>query len=172
MKKKRITSLLLAFVMLLSMVPAAFAEDLGSSRTRTISGMIDDSTVWSYVDDGSVNDDGWNTADYDDSSWKTGVGPFGWSQKGKTVNNISVGTALNGCNGTANIPTYLFRAQFTVDENELSSIQQLVGVLEYDDAAIIYLNGTKIYEGTQNGIVEGLDSYAGTDKTQQRSGLL
>lgn len=131
--RKRITSLLLMFAMLLSMVPTAYAEDLGSSQTRTIPGKIDDSTIWSYVDDGSVTDTDWNTADYNDSGWKTGAGPFGWSTKAKTtVTNIEAGTALKGCDGENSISTYLFRAQFAVAESELSSFQQLVGVLECD----------------------------------------
>ena len=161
--KKRITSLLLVFVMLLSMVPTAFAEDLGSSRTRTISGMIDDSTVWSYVDDGSVTDTDWNTANYNDSGWKIGAGPFGSAE---TVTNISAGTVLDGCTGEDNVATYFFRTQFRVEET--SDITSLVGALEYDDAAIIYLNGTKIYEGKQNGNVSGF-GYAGTDKAAQRA---
>ena len=161
--KKRITSLLLVFVMLLSMVPTAFAEDLGSSRTRTISGMIDDSTVWSYVDDGSVTDDGWNTADYNDGSWKTGAGPFG---SAATVTGVPANTVLAGCTGEDNVAPYFFRTQFCVEET--SDITSLVGALEYDDAAIIYLNGTKIYEGKQNGSVSGF-GYAGTDKAAQRA---
>ena len=164
--KKRITSLLLVFVMLLSMVPTAFAGNLGSSRTRTISGMIDDSTIWSYVDDGSVTDTNWNTADYDDNGWKTGAGPFGWSTKTETtVTNIEAGTALEGCDGENSISTYFFRAQFAVAESELSSFQQLVGVLECDAAAVVYLNGTKIYEYGE----VGTDGYATTEPGAQHS---
>lgn len=172
MKKKRITSLLLAFVMLLSMVPAAFAEDLGSSRTRTISGMIGDSTVWSYVDDGTAIQDDWTTSNYDDSDWKVGVGPFGYQVKtsGKTVYNVSTGTVLDGCDGESSISTYRFRTQFTVPEGELKNVERLVGALEYDDAAVVYLNGEKIYESGE----VGTDGYAkiGTAKQQAASIVL
>lgn len=160
--KKRITSLLLVFVMLLSMVPPAYAGDLGSSQTRTTSGRIDDSTIWSYVDDGSVADTDWNTADYNDSGWRTGVGPFG---SAGTVGKIASGTVLNGCNGTNSIPTYLFRTEFTVDESDLDSIRQLVGVLECDAATVVYLNGTKIYEYGE----VGTDGYATAEPGAQHS---
>ena len=161
--RKRITSLLLMFAMLLSMVPTAYAEDLSSSQTRTIPGKIDDSTIWSYVDDGSVTNTDWNTADYNDSGWKTGVGPFG---SATTVTGVPANTVLGGCTGQDNVATYFFRTQFSVEET--SDITSLVGALEYDDAAIIYLNGTKIYEGKQNDSVSGF-GYAGTDKAAQRA---
>lgn len=163
--RKRITSLLLVFVMLLGMIPATLATEPDTELAQeTVSGVIDDNTVWHYLDDGTLTDStDWTAAEFDDSQWKTGAGPFGSAE---TVNEVPAGSTLAGCTGEDNVATYFFRAQFSVEKK--SDIKSLVGVLEYDDAAIIYLNGTKIYEGKQNGSVSGF-GYAGTDKAAQRA---
>ena len=171
--KKRITSLLLVFVMLLSMVPTAFAEDLGSLQTRTISGMIDDSTIWSYVDDGSVTDTNWNTADYNDSDWKAGKGPFGSTSSGSTkVNNVTAKTKLSGCDGENNIPACFFRSKFYIDASDLNNIEKLVGTIEYDDAVTVYINGTKVFEDIGSSEITTNLQYAGEENAYQRSGQI
>ena len=149
--------LLIAAVMVLGLFSQAFA--FGENGTQAAAaaavnagGVIDDATLWTYFEGGQV-DENWYTEGYDDSAWKTGVGPFGDQSDSAdgTVNEVSVGTRLEGCDGEANVPVYYFRTQFTVEEGELESIEKLTGVLEYDDAAVVYLNGQKIYEGSQNG---------------------
>ena len=49
---KRFTSLLLTLLMLINMVPAAYAEESGTETAPTPT-EINKDTVWSYLDDGT-----------------------------------------------------------------------------------------------------------------------
>lgn len=142
---KRITSLLLALVLLLSMIPTGFAATMSQPPEK-----IDGTTVWSYLDDnsdpaGDPNAAGydrtsWTKPNYDCSAWKTGSGSFGAKRGG--AYNSSTSVLLEGCPGTAeNNPTYYFRTEVYVED--ASAVTMIKGSISYDDAAIIYLNGIK-----------------------------
>lgn len=144
---KRITSLLLVMLFLLSLVPTAFAVE---SPTTPAPDKIDASTVWSYLDDGSdpagdpnaegYNRTSWTAADFDDSQWETAVGSFG-AKNGGAFSGATV--QLNGCPGNAdNIPTYYFRT--TVNVADPSAVTAITGTIAYDDAVILYINGVKV----------------------------
>lgn len=141
---KRLISILLAFVLLLSLTFNAFAE-VG----QTLPDRIDNTTVWSYLDDNSdpagnpsdagYNRTAWTAADFDDSTWKTGVGGFG-AKTGGPYSGAAV--TLDGCPGNeTNYPTYYFRTKVNV--NKASAVTAIKGSISYDDAAIIYINGIK-----------------------------
>ncbi len=141
---KRITSLLLALVILLSMVPTGFAVTASQLPEK-----IDGKTIWSYLDDnsdpaGDPNAAGydrtsWTKPGYDCSLWKTGSGSFG-AKHGEAYNGSAV--LLEGCPGTAeNYPTYYFRTEVNVAD--ASAVTMIKGSISYDDAAIIYVNGIK-----------------------------
>ena len=179
---KRLISLLMTFILALNMFPtAALAVETAvqtdqpevvSVENTEETGAINDDTRWSYLDTGAdpagdpnaagYNRTSWTAASYKDINWESGKGPFGSAE---TVNKVSAGTVLDGCTGTNSISTYYFRTQFTVAESDLGSIQKLVGVLECDAAAVVYLNGTKIYEYGE----VGADGYATTETSSQHS---
>lgn len=141
---KRLTSILLAFVLLLSLAFNAFA-----ATGQALPDKIDGNTVWSYLDDnsdpsGNPSDAGynrtvWTAADFDDSKWKTGAGGFG-AKYGGEYSGAAV--TLAGCPGDeSNYPTYYFRTKVNV--NKASAVTAIKGSISYDDAAIIYINGVK-----------------------------
>lgn len=141
---KRLTSIFLAFVLLLSLAFNAFA-----TTGQTLPDRIDGNTLWSYLDDnsdpaGNPSDEGydrtsWTTADFNDSGWKTGAGGFG-AKNGGAYSGAAV--TLDGCPGDAsNYPTYYFRTKVNV--NKASAVTAIKGSISYDDAAIIYINGVK-----------------------------
>ena len=150
---KRLTSILLAFVLLLSLACNAFA-----TGGETLPDKIDSTTVWSYLDDnsdpaGNPSDEGynrtsWTTAAFDDSGWKTGAGGFG-AKNGGEYSGAAV--KLDGCTGTANYPTYYFRTKVNV--NKASAVTAIKGSISYDDAAIIYINGVKAAAFNEEGCV-------------------
>lgn len=146
---KRLTSCLLAFALMLSMLPNAFAVG-DSAENAQAPTQIDDSTVWRYLDDntdpaGNPAAEGyvrtsWTTADLGDS-WNTAKGPFG-SKRGSLHDGAM--TNLAGCPGdSTNYPTYYFRTTVTLTADQLAEMTKLVGHIQYDDAAILYLNGVR-----------------------------
>lgn len=151
---KRLTSLILSLFMVLSSVSTAFA---GTAETATTRGLLDSSTVWYYLDnntDPAANSatDGydrtsWTFEDYSVEGWKTGVSPFGSKRGGANYSStLTAKTVLDGCDGSNNTPTYFFRTAFTIDS--LEGYTCLKGALDYDDGAIVYINGQRVGAGS------------------------
>ena len=141
---KRLTSIMLVFVLLLSLAFNAFA-----AVGQTPPDKIDSTTVWSYLDDNTdpagnpsdaeYNRTAWAETSFDDSAWKTGTGGFG-AKNGGAYSGAAV--TLAGCPGDAsNYPTYYFRTKVNV--NKASAVTAIKGSISYDDAAIVYINGVK-----------------------------
>ncbi len=166
---KRLTSCLLAFALMLSMIPSALAVDSQDGNAQSPAqeentqasvqeesaqapSQIDDTTVWQYLDDntdpaGDPNAEGynrtsWTAASFDDSGWESAVGAFG-SKRGKLHSGAT--TLLAGCPGDeTNYTTYYFRTTITLTADQIAHMTKLVGCIQYDDAAIIYINGTRV----------------------------
>jgi len=94
-------------------------------------------TVWSYYDAISAGDpdypvDGlsrvWTDPDFDDSSWPTGAGQFGYGDGDETT--VVVASHI----------TYLFRTSFSAGDTPDDLILDLLR----DDSAIVYLNGVEV----------------------------
>lgn len=171
---KRILSMILAVAVLLTVSTAAFAAE-ESEQT-----LIDSSAEWSYLDDNTdpagdsssqnYNRTAWTLGNFDDSKWSVAAGPFG-SKRG-TANYDGTRTAktvLNGCDAQNDTPTYFFRKTFTV--GSLDGYTKLTGSVEYDDGAVVYINGQRIAAGhdiacDENGNLLG----HGFDSNQQYGG--
>ena len=100
--------------------------------------------TWKYLDDGSNQGTEWRATDFDDSSWKSGAAPLGYSQSENRPMFGSVNTVIDfGTDSTNKIPTYYFRTTFEVED--LSKIGD-VGHINFgiDDSVILYLNGQEI----------------------------
>lgn len=141
---------------------------------------INETTIWSYLDDnsdpaGSPSDagyirTGWTEESFDDSEWKTAAGTFG-SKKGSSDlgNGFTAGTILAGCDGSDNYTTYYFRTTLHVDS--LKAFNKLVGSVVYDDGVIVYLNGQRIAAGDDNACDEsGASLNKGFDANGQYGG--
>ncbi|MEV8146312.1 fibronectin type III domain-containing protein [Specibacter sp. NPDC078709] len=133
-------------------------------------------TTWQYLDDGSDPAVGtadlrsWTTQGFDDSKWKSAKGSFG-AKRGKleAVGPHTPGTLLNQYldgKGAPTVPTYFFRSSFELAAGATDGIESIVGDLVHDDAAAVWINGTKVagflddrakdagnqvYAGTSNG---------------------
>jgi autotransporter-associated beta strand protein len=81
----------------------------------------------------------WQAGNYDDSSWNSGNGPFGFG----SFSGVSLGTntALDMQNRVASL--YL-RKTFTATEAQASSAATLEFLARYNDGFIAYLNGVEI----------------------------
>ncbi|MDR2157618.1 MAG: choice-of-anchor I family protein, partial [Clostridiales Family XIII bacterium] len=82
----------------------------------------------------------------DDSAWKSGSNPFGYPNEAAPEAWGTLGTVLNGNIGDTGerVKTYFFRHNFNLGGGETSWAHSAVYKLKYDDAAIVYLNGTEI----------------------------
>lgn len=108
---------------------------------------------WRYLDDGSDPAEGrsdaaaWAQPDFDDSDWSTGTGSFG-AKNGKR-DEVGDGTVPDNRldqydSGENNSPAFFFRTDFDVDAAQLSEDMSLTSTVHYDDAATIFLNGTRV----------------------------
>ncbi len=130
-----------------------FTEEI--DLTGTYSDILDSSAVWKYLDDDTDPAEGlsslqaWTLPSFDDSAWKSAAGSFG--SKGGAIGTVSgCGTPATLINlyqtgATTVIPTYYFRTTFEVES--AAKVLSLEFSLHSDDAIIIYLNGSVIYDG-------------------------
>ena len=87
------------------------------------------SDTWSYLPAVSEPPATWNQPTFDDSTWKTGAGGFGYIDG----DDATIITAVNS--------VYL-RKKFTVGNVDL--IDNLLLDIDYDDAFVLYLNGKEV----------------------------
>ena len=116
--------------------------------------MMDEEWEWRYTDDLcmllQVEQSGgaWREMDYDDSDWSVGEGSFGAFDGQR--NELDGGQKPDYClrqylpDGD-NVPVYYFRTRFQADQ--LNWEDTYSAHISFDDAVIVYLNGSPIYLG-------------------------
>ncbi|MGN5732774.1 fibronectin type III domain-containing protein [Arthrobacter psychrochitiniphilus] len=111
-------------------------------------------TTWQYLDDGSDPAGGsadvrsWTASGFDDSTWKSAKGSFGAKKGQLTAVGPHIPTTLlnhylDGKSSPA-VPTYFFRSTFELGQGAKAGIDSIVGDLVHDDAAAVWINGTKV----------------------------
>jgi hypothetical protein len=132
-----------------------------------------ESTAWSYLETGddpaagSTDPLSWTADDFDDSSWKSAEGSFG-AKSGK-ASGIGGGYAVDTLlqqylpGGTVDVPTYFFRSSLDLTADQLAGWKSLTADVVYDDALVVYVNGTKVagYEDSRVAEIDGNVGYAG-----------
>lgn len=174
---KRLTSCLLAFALMLSMLPNAFAVG-DSAENAQAPTQIDDSTVWRYLDDGTDPAAGasdrtaWTLPGVDDSAWKTGKGSFGAKEGeikdlggGCTPNTLLSQYKTDGTDKEA----FFFRTTVTVADAK--AVKAITGSILYDDAAIVYLNGHRIAAFDADSISANIQ-YGGSNAGDPKTGTI
>ena len=176
---KRLTSMLMALVMLVNMVPVALAAESNHGNPETYAEtsnddpaskktLIDSTTKWNYLDNGTdpagdASEDGyertsWTAVEYDDSAWKTGEGSFG-AKRGQ-IASLEGGYIPNTLltqykeDGSTNIEAFFFRTDVNVQD--ASAIKAIEGRLIHDDSATLYINGTKVAGWGDDAVTENL----------------
>lgn len=99
--------------------------------------MIRQGSTWKYLADGSNQGKAWREPDFDDASWSEGQAELGYGDGDEQT------VVPSGANSGNNYITTYFRKSFTVED--LTDIKAIMGVLTYDDGAVVYLNGTEIF---------------------------
>lgn len=153
-RMKRVTGILLSCAMMLSLTANVFAAQDNAVPTTKV--LLEGNTSWTYWDknvdpagneqDSNYDRTVWTKENFDAKDWKTANGTFG-SKKGSV--NYGTGrtadTLLDGCDGSNNTPAYFFRTKFNV--SDLEKYTKLEGSIEYDDGAIVYINGQRVAAG-------------------------
>ena len=84
----------------------------------------------------------WKDPSFVDTSWPTGQSQIGYGD-GNDENLLVATTDYNGAaNGAPVGPAYLFRSTFTI--SDIANLASVTGQVKYDDAAIVYVNGTEV----------------------------
>jgi 3',5'-cyclic AMP phosphodiesterase CpdA len=150
--KKRFISLILSIFMLASAVAFDGITAFASAKDERM--LIDETTVWKYLDDGTDPSEGqdrtaWTAPSFNDKSWKSSEGklPKFGAQTGKLA-TFSDGTEIKVLlnqyvKDKTNVPTFFFRTELNLDTVPTDS-KTAVGKVVFDDAVIIYVNGTKV----------------------------
>jgi hypothetical protein len=99
--------------------------------------------TWRYLDNGSNQGTAWRARVFDDSSWKSGPAELGYGdspadEATRVEDNATPGYVASDTNRYA---TTYFRKTFNV--TNVAGITSLTVKLEYDDAAIVYINGSE-----------------------------
>jgi len=123
---------------------------------------------WKYLDDGSGYQTGWELPAFDDSSWVSGTGQFGYGD-GDESTVISYGTDSKN-----KYITTFFRHQFNV--SSLPS-EPLTLRVQRDDGVIVYLNGVEVFRNNmRTGFVgantKALSAVQGTDEATLQTTMI
>jgi hypothetical protein len=92
---------------------------------------------WQYLDDGSNQGTAWQSPSFNSSTWKTGVGKFGYG--------IEDAATIVGYGPTVSpkyITTY-FRKSITLPDP--STLGSFSANIRLDDGAVIYINGVEVH---------------------------
>jgi len=112
---------------------ASMLEEVELSATPDL---IAPTSVWTYHDDAKPPEPGWRNLEFDDSSWKSGRGLFGFG-----VGDEATPLAAGPEGGLQSVTVY-FRRSFTVkDPTKVSNL--LLG-LTCADGVAVYLNGDEV----------------------------
>ncbi|GEM_PF-849893 len=175
-KMKQFLSLTMAAIMIFTPISVPPVKTEAAVQDKTV--LADSDTTWRYLDDNTdpgeeQNPASWTLDTYDDGSWKSGKGSFG--AKNGTSKDLGGGFVADNLlqqyidGTTTDIPAYFFRTTFNIDS--LEDFKELTGELQYDDAAIVYINGVKVAEfDVPPGGFESNMSYGGSNDSNPRTG--
>ncbi|MBO5704046.1 MAG: CotH kinase family protein [Bacteroidaceae bacterium] len=117
---------------------------LKNHATSTTTSLIPFQSHWSYYDQGSLDGSGWQTPQYDATSWRYAAAPFGYGTVGTSADAADYHTTLDyGANSSNKRPTYYFRHVFNLAEPPVSdAVYKLTFYV--DDGVVFHVNGVEV----------------------------
>ncbi len=119
---------------------------------RLLAVVIDYGSDWRYLDNGSNQGTNWKNEGFNDSSWQVGAAELGYGE-GDEATTISYGG-----NASNKFRTTYFRHSFC-----LASVTGITGLnlgLEYDDGAVVHINGDEVFRTSNMGSPGSYVSYS------------
>ena len=124
---------LYAPVTLEAKAPAGYSFTGWKKGGSSLTTIMEFSSQWRYYDNGKAPQ-GWQTAGFNDSNWKVGQAPLGYSMSGIAT------TISYGGNSQQKYPTAYFRQSVNLDKAPVAS-DLFVLSYQVDDGCVIYVNG-------------------------------
>lgn len=182
--RNRVWAVILAIVTIVTMAmnPVAIPVDscLSIVEAAESTELVNSLTQWSYLDNGTDPAAGlkdrtsWTVDTYEmTEAWKSASGKFG--AKNGTIQDLGGGCTptmlLNQYkeDGETDIESYFFRTTFEIPE--IPDNMELQGTVIYNDAAIVYLNGTKIASFDADSITSNLQ-YSESNSAEPKMGTI
>ncbi len=97
--------------------------------------MVPLGATWKYKADGSNQGTAWRTSGFNDATWSSGPAELGYGDGDEA-------TTVPGGPSNARYPTTYFRKTFSV--TNANQITSATVHLRYDDAGVVYINGTQV----------------------------
>ena len=116
----------------------ATMENSGVPTTEIPTQVVAPDAEWRFLalGEGETPPQGWETADFDDATWRSGKAPLGFGEPG-------LATDLRAGRGSGSpIVSAQFRHRFTV--TSVSESRPSLLRLRCDDGAVVYLNGEEV----------------------------
>ncbi len=132
------------------------AAQVYTSSTQTTT-VLPLNQTWRYLADGSNAGTAWRAALFDDSTWSSGVGELGYGDGDETTVVPFVDADPIASGMQKNATTY-FRTSFQVAN--ATGLTAAVLQVKYDDAVILYLNGTEVARSPNLSSGAAFDQYA------------
>jgi len=109
--------------------------------------LLSSSAEWAYWYGTTANPkaaENWFAEDFDDSSWNRVNGPLGYGVSSKVSYEYSSITTdnkppYNTIGEEGKVPATYYRTTFNIDD--MNMVKKVSGLIDYDDAAYIYVNG-------------------------------
>ena len=124
---------LFAPVTLEARTPAGYTFTGWKKGGAALTAISDYASRWRYFDDGEAAN-GWQTAGFDDSSWKVGQAPLGYAMDGIAT------TVSYGGNSQQKYPTTYFRQSVSLTKAPAAN-DSFVLNYQVDDGCVVYVNG-------------------------------
>ncbi|MFO0916248.1 MAG: lamin tail domain-containing protein [Pirellulales bacterium] len=147
----------------------------GGTVDTNVTQLVPAKSLWAYLDTGIDPGAGWQNAGFNDLTWKTGKGEFGYGDGDETT------TVSYGADAAQKYVTTYFRHLFFV--KNAKAFDYVTLRLKRDDGAVVYLNGQEIARSNMpdgpitsttfaSGVVGGGDESAFTDISINKALLL
>lgn len=107
---------------------------------------------WKFLDDGSNQGIAWRVPDFDDASWDSGPAELGYGDGDEAT------VVASGPSG-ARIPTTYFRKKVTIPDP--ASFGDFELSITYDDAYVVYVNGSEVARHASLPSNPAFDLYSG-----------
>ena len=122
-----------------------------AEENEQVKHLLDVQTTWKYLDDNTDPAQGlasltaWTEQGFNDAGWKSAAGTFG-AKRGQlnAIGSVTPTVLLTQYmeDGKTDIPAYFFRTTISVSEIPENAVVK--GEIQFDDGAIVYLNGKEI----------------------------